>query len=100
MSNAVTCHHCGFLFDRRDKRGLVYRAGSQEMRSCPICTLSWNGSTEAWCVKNDCQGLFGEGVRLSKEAAEELLPTDYFKGAGCYVVRVLVVEKSRLDPKP
>lgn len=96
MTATLNCHDCNHVFDRRDRRAFVHDE-MPERSTCPACTLLWSRATPAWCVKNDCQGLFGDGIGWTQEAAEAHLASGRYDGAGCTVVEVVIVERTLLE---
>lgn len=48
-------------------------------------------------MKNDCQGLFGDGVGWTRKEAEAHLNSGRYDGADCTVVEVVIIEKAQLE---
>lgn len=96
MMPTLTCSDCTHQFDPRDRRAFVH-SDKPQRSTCLACTLLWSRGRKSWCVKNDCQGLFGDGVGWTRKEAEAHLNSGRYDGADCTVVEVVIIEKAQLE---
>lgn len=95
LPRLIVCADCGNRFDPRDERADVDKARPDQC-SCPACAIL-RRATRAWCVTNDCNGLFRECVRSTESEAAEMRDRPPFRNAGCRVVPVVVVPLARIE---
>lgn len=92
----LKCDDCEFDFDPKHPlaidRPSVVEPGKR-WQQCPACYLMGvNGSTDAWAVWNDCQGVFTDSVFSRRKQAEADLKENFGDdNASARVVPVRIV---------
>lgn len=73
----ICCDRCDFQFDAMDDRAYLSTKDSDWGALCPHCAVEVLRSTDAWCVWNDCQGIWPETADARKANAENFLKTTH-----------------------
>jgi hypothetical protein len=85
--NPIACDRCEFQFDAMDSRGWVHTKTPRAL--CPYCCVEVLHGSQAWCVWNDCQGIWPETVQPRRADAERFINTTH-GDIGGRVVPVIV----------
>lgn len=72
----IECHRCEFPFNPMDRRSWVSSI-NPDGALCPLCATTVLRSMEAWCVWNDCQGIWEDTVHARRVGAAEHLNTTH-----------------------
>jgi hypothetical protein len=87
----IQCDRCDFSFDAMDNRCWISTKESSGPL-CPLCATKVFRSVEAWCVWNDCQGIWEDTVHARRAGATEHLSTSH-SGIGGRVVPVRIYKE-------